>query len=77
MDVWDCDLVDVQALVGFNTNYKFLLMVIAVFSKFLYIVPLKSKTSKDVTLAFLSIFKDPKYSKSFRRRPIMLRTDRG
>jgi len=56
---------------------NFLLKAIDVFSKYLHIVPLKSKTGKVVTLAFLSIFKDPKYSKPFRRRPIMLRTDRG
>ena len=77
MDVWECDLVDVQALARFNSSYKFLLTAIDVFSKFLHIVPLKSKTGKDVTLAFLSIFKDLKYSKPFRRRPIMLRTDKG
>ena len=77
MDVWECDLVDVLALARFKSNYKFLLATIDVFSKYLHIVPLKSKTGKDITLACLSIFKDPKYSKPFRRRPIMLRSDRG
>jgi transposase InsO family protein len=77
MDFWECDLVDVQNLGKFNDGYRFLLTAIDVFSKFLHIVPLKSKTGKDVTLAFLIIFKDSKYSKPIRRRPIMVRTDKG
>ena len=40
-DVWECDLIDVQAFRKFNDNYKFLLTVVDVFSKYLHIVPLK------------------------------------
>ena len=39
-DVWRCDLIDVQAFRKFN-NYKILLTVVDVFSKYLHIVPLK------------------------------------
>ena len=46
MDVWECDLVDVQALSRHNDGVKYLLTVIDVFSKFLHMVPLKSKTVK-------------------------------
>jgi len=38
MDVWECDLVDVRALGKFNDNYKYILTVIIVFSKFLHMV---------------------------------------
>jgi hypothetical protein len=76
MYVCECELVDVQALAKFNDGYKFLLTAIDVFSKFLHIVTLKSKTGKDVTRIFI-FFKDRKYSKSIRRRPIMVRTDKG
>ena len=77
MDVWECDLVDVQAISRYNINNNtFLLTAINVFSKFLHIVPLRSKTGKDVTTAFRSIFKDPTYSGPV-RRPIMVRTDKG
>ena len=65
MDVWECDLVDVQALGRFNDNYKYILSVIDVFSKFLHLVPLRSKTGTAVSSAFTSIFKDS----SSRRRP--------
>ena len=60
----------------YYNNHKFLLTAIDVFSKFLHIVPLKRKSGKDVTAAFLSIFKYLKYSKPVRRRPIIVRTDK-
>jgi len=77
LDVWPADLVDVQAFSKFNYNYKYLLTLIDVFSKFLHIVPLKSKMGSSVTLAFKSLFKDPKYSTPVQSRPIWVRTDKG
>jgi transposase InsO family protein len=76
-DVWKSYLVDVQGLTKYNDGVKYLLTVIDIFSKFLHIVPLKSKTGKAVTSAFQSIFKDPKYLKHIRRRPVWVRTDKG
>ena len=75
MDVLECDLVDVQALKTHNDGYKYLLTVIDVFSKFLHVVPLKSKTGKDVSSAFHSVLQDPKYLKPIKRRPIWVRND--
>jgi hypothetical protein len=77
MDIWKCDLVDLQAFSNFNDAYKYLLTVMDVFSKFLHNVPLKSNTSKDATSAFLYIFKDPKYCKPIRRRSLNVLTDKG
>jgi len=74
MDVWECDLVDVRALGRFNDNYKYILSATDVFSKFLHLVPLRSKTGTAVASAFTSIFKD---SSSSRRRPVWVRTDNG
>jgi transposase InsO family protein len=80
-DVWESDLVDVQGLTKYNDGVKYLLTVIDAFSKFLHIVPLKSKTGKAlalaVTLAFQSIFNYPNYLKTIRRRPVWVRTDKG
>jgi len=73
MGVWECDLVDVEALGKFNDKYKYILSVIDVFSKFLYLIPLRSKTGTVVASAFQSIFNDQKQ----RRRPIWVRTDKG
>ena len=58
MDGWECDLVDVQAVSRHNESVKYLLTVIDVFSKFLHMVPLKSKSGKDVSSAFKSELKD-------------------
>jgi len=58
-DVWESDLVDVQGHSKCNDGIKYLLTVIDVFSKFLHIVPLKSKTGNAVTSAFQTILKDP------------------
>jgi transposase InsO family protein len=70
-DVWELDLMDVQNLAKYNDKFKYLLSVIDVFSKFLYIVPLKSKTGPAVASAFTSILNDS------RKRPIWVRTDKG
>jgi hypothetical protein len=77
MDVWEADLLDVQTLSTYNDNYKFLLTVIYVFSKFLHGVPLKNKAGPTVTSAFQSILQDAKYNTPYKRRPLVLQTDRG
>jgi hypothetical protein len=76
-DVSESDLTDVQAFGKCNDNYKFLLTVFDVFSKFLHIVPLKSKSGMTVTSAFKSILENPKYSKPIQRQPLWVRTDKG
>jgi hypothetical protein len=77
MDEWECDLVDVQSLKKYKDAYRYMLTVIDTFSKFLHIVPLREKTGTAVTSALLSIFKDKKYFKPVRRRPVWVRTNRG
>jgi hypothetical protein len=76
MDVWESDLLDVQNLSRYN-NYKFLLTVTDVFSKFLNVISLKNKTGPTVTSAFQSIFQDTNYDKPYKQSPIVLRTDKG
>jgi len=62
----------------YNNNYRYLLQVIDVFSKYLHSVPLRTKTGKEVAAAAIeSIFRDPKYTKPIRRRPVWVRRDKG
>jgi len=77
IEVWESDMPDLQNISKFNNNYKYLLTEIDVFSKFLHVVPLKSKTGQTVTSAFQTIFTDKKFSKPHKRRPLTLRTDKG
>ena len=56
-NIWCSDLVDMQKLSKWNKGYKYLLMVLDLFSKYGWIVPLKTKTGLEVSGAFESIFK--------------------
>jgi len=55
MDVWECDLLDVQAYAKYNENYKYIISVLDVFSKFLFLVPMKTRSGPELNTAFLSI----------------------
>lgn len=57
-DVWGADLVDMRTLAKKNNNYKYILMVIDVFSKFGWAVPIKFKTGEAVKTALESIFRE-------------------
>jgi len=70
MQQWDADLMDMTSLSKYNGGVTFLLVAIDIFSRFLFVVPLKSKRGKDVTEAFASIF-----AKGW--KPYKIRTDRG
>jgi transposase InsO family protein len=74
MDVRECDLIVVPYLARYNDSYRYILSAIDVFSKYLHLVPLKTKTGKAVAEAFRSILEDPRYSA---RRPLIVQTDKG
>ena len=73
MNLWECDLMDVQAYVIYNDNYRYILSVIDVFSKYLYLIPIRTKSAPSVASAFRSILDDTKR----RCRPIWVRTNKG
>lgn len=67
---WDIDLADVTNISKQNDGFKYILFVIDIFSRYLWAIPIKSKTSTDVTNA-LTILLDGK------RKPWTIRSDRG
>ena len=69
--IWAADLVEMQKYSEWNKGIKYLLMVIDVFSKYGWIVPLKDKKTESVSSAFDTIFKKSK------RKPHKLWTDKG
>ena len=69
--IWAADLVEMQKYSKWNEGVKYLLMVIDVFSKYGWIVPLKDKKTESVSLAFDEIFKKSE------RKPEKLWTDKG
>ncbi|XP_071055712.1 uncharacterized protein [Onthophagus taurus] len=70
-DLWQADLIEMIEFARLNSGYKYILVVIDCFSKFLWTRPLKSKNSTDVTAALRSILTDDG------RAPRNLQTDQG
>ena len=68
-DIWAADLVDMSLFFRSNKGYEYLLTVIDVYSKYGWIVPLKTKTGKEVAQAFRKLFSNG--------HPSRLWTDKG
>ena len=58
VDIWTAHLVDMSPYSRSNSSYRYLLTVIDVFSKYGWIVPLKTKTGKEVAMAFQELVID-------------------
>ena len=69
-EIWCSDLVEMQQFSKWNMGYKYLLMVLDVFSKYGWIIPLKDKKGETVAEAFKTILKEG-------RKPQYLWTDKG
>jgi len=69
-ELWQADLNDMRGLSEHNDGYNYLLTVIDVFSKRLFVAPLKRKSGKEVAAAFERIFKPA-------ATPRCLQTDKG
>ena len=69
-DFWQSDLIDLPMMSHDNRGNKYILVVIDAFSKFLWLVALKTKTGNEVTEKFESILKS-------QRVPRNLMTDKG
>ena len=69
-DQWDADLMDMTKFSKTNNGYAHVLIVIDIFSKFLWMRPLKDKKGENVTMAFEDILENG-------RHPQRTRTDKG
>ena len=69
--IWAADLADMSEnyLKNNNDGYGYLLLVIDIFSKYGWVIPLKNKEGKTVAEALKTIFKE--------RKPEKLWTDKG
>jgi len=52
MAVWECDLLDVEAYAKYNDNYRYILSVIDVFSIYLHLMPIRTKSGPSAASAF-------------------------
>ena len=70
-DIWAADLVDMQKRSRSNAGFKHILMIIDVFSKYGWAIPLKNKTAVEMVRAFTELFD------SGQKPPKHLWTDKG
>lgn len=69
--LWQVDLADMQKLSRWNDTFKYLLVVIDVFSKFLWVIPVKNKSAGVTKSAFEYLFTNQA------RKPVKLMSDKG
>src|SRR5689334_19909083 len=69
---WQMDLVDMQKYSSENDDVRYLLTIIDVFSKYAHAIPLKDKTSRQVSTALFTLFTTPNIT-----RPRLLQSDQG
>lgn len=67
---WEADLADVQNLSESNNGIKYLLVIVDVFSRFLWVRPLRDKKAQSIIDAFKDVLNGP-------RQPKAIRTDKG
>ena len=51
-ETWSADLIDKSSLSKNNNNYKFILTVIDIFTKYAWAIPLKNKSGLSITNGF-------------------------
>ena len=69
-ETWSADLIDKSFLSKYNNNYKFILTVIDIFTKYAWAIPLKNKSGLSITKGFKTILSEG-------QKPENLWVDRG
>ena len=69
-DQWSADLMDMMKFKQYNDGYSYILMVIDLFSKYLWMRPLKTKTGESIKSALANILREGRY-------PTRIKTDKG
>ena len=67
---WQADLMDMNNIAKDNDSYRYVLLMIDVFSRYTWCEPIKNKTGPEVVKAMKKIFEQG-------RRPKLLQTDKG
>ena len=71
-DLWQCDLIELIPYSKQNQGYKYILIVIDCFSKYLWMQPIRNKTGPEVSKVLTVILRN-----SEKRIPKNLQTDHG
>ena len=76
-ETWSADLIDKSSLSKYNSNYKFILTVIDIFTKYAWAIPLKNKSGLSITNGFKIVLSEHPQGGSEPRKPEKLWVDRG
>ena len=76
-ETWSADLIDKSSLSKYNNNYKFILTVIDIFTKYAWAIPLKNKSGLSITNVFKIVLDESPQGGSESRKPEKLWVDRG
>ena len=76
-ETWSADLIDKSSPSKYNNNYKFILTVIDIFTKYAWAIPLKNKSGLSITNGFKIVLKEHQQGESEPRKPEKLWVDRG
>ena len=68
-EIWQMDLLEMIPYAKINKGYRYILVCIDTFSRFVRALPCKTKTGEEITTLTLKMFKD--------KRPKYVQTDRG
>ena len=69
-ETWSADLIDKSYLSKYNNNYKFILTVRDIFTKYAWAIPLKNKSGLSITNGFKIVLSE-------HRKPEKLWVDKG
>ena len=70
-NIWEVDLADMQSLSKYNKEIKYLLCVIDLFNKYVWVIPIKDKKGTSIVNAFKKILSDSN------RKPNKIWVDQG
>ena len=77
-NIWGVDLADMQSLSKYNKGNKYLLCAIDLFSKYVWVVPIKDKKGTSIVNAFKKIISKRSEAESKgRRKPNKIWLDQG
>ena len=76
-ETWSADLIDKSSLSENKNNYKFILTVIDIFTKYAWAIPLKNKSGLSITNGFKIVLSEHPQGGSEPRKPEKLWVDRG
>ena len=74
LNIWGVDLADMQSLSKFNKGFKYLLCAIDLFSKYVWVIPIKEKKGTSIGTSIVNAFKEIILEK---RKPNKICVDQG